>query len=230
MFVILVLYFRVIIVFSDTFRKMSCYITQDDRIQVLLTVLENMRMAANFKLGDQLKHHEKESRIEEILTLLGLYEHQMTRSSRLSGGQRKRLSIALELINNPTVMFLDEPTTGLDTHSCNQVVNLLRHLASQGRTIICTIHQPSAKLFQEFEQVYVVAAGECLYQGSTQNIVPYLSSIDLPCPMYHNPADYSELNVVFSYFIILIIFIVFNLLDFMYKKLLYLQNCGLKVL
>lgn len=174
----------------ETFRKMSCYITQDDRLQPLLTVLENMQIAADFKLGNQLKSHEKAERIEEILTVLGLYEHQMTLSGRLSGGQKKRLSIALELISNPTVMFLDEPTTGLDSHSCTQVVNLLRFLASQGRTIICTIHQPSAKLFQEFEQVYVLAQGECLYQGSANKIVPYLQSVELPCPKYHNPADY----------------------------------------
>lgn len=174
----------------DTFRKMSCYITQDDRIQTLLTVLENMRIAAEFKLGSSFKPYEKEARIEEILTLLGLYDHQYTIAKRLSGGQKKRLSIALELINNPTVMFLDEPTTGLDSHSCTQVLGLLKHLASQGRTIICTIHQPSARLFQEFEQVYVLSLGECLYQGSTKKIVPYLQSVELPCPLYHNPADY----------------------------------------
>ncbi|XP_050077230.1 ATP-binding cassette sub-family G member 4 [Anopheles maculipalpis] len=174
----------------NSFRRMTCYITQDDRLQTLLTVLENMRIAADLKLGPEVSRHEKESIIEDILTVLGLYEHQFTITKRLSGGQRKRLSIALELINNPTIMFLDEPTTGLDSFSCNQVVDLLKQLAKQGRTIICTIHQPSAKLFQEFDQVYVLSNGECMYQGCTNSLVPFLQSVDMPCPVYHNPADY----------------------------------------
>lgn len=95
----------------NAFRKMSCYITQENRLQPLLTVLENMRLAADLKLGTNVKKYEKLARIEDILTVLGLYEHQYTLSGRLSGGQKKRLSIALELINNPTIMFLDEPTT-----------------------------------------------------------------------------------------------------------------------
>uniref|UniRef100_A0A182VUV0 ABC transporter domain-containing protein n=1 Tax=Anopheles minimus TaxID=112268 RepID=A0A182VUV0_9DIPT len=174
----------------NSFRRMTCYITQVDRLQTLLTVLENMRIAADLKLGPEVSRHEKESIIEDILTVLGLYEHQFTITKRLSGGQRKRLSIALELINNPTIMFLDEPTTGLDSFSCNQVVDLLKQLAKQGRTIICTIHQPSAKLFQEFDQVYVLSNGECMYQGCTNSLVPFLHSVDMPCPVYHNPADY----------------------------------------
>lgn len=88
---------------------------------------------------------------------------------------------------------------GLDDHSCYQVVSLLKHLAAQGRTIICTIHQPSARLFQMFEQVYILAMGECLYQGGTEKIVPYLQSINLPCPKYHNPADYSNYFVITNY-------------------------------
>uniref|UniRef100_U5EUI7 Putative the eye pigment transporter n=1 Tax=Corethrella appendiculata TaxID=1370023 RepID=U5EUI7_9DIPT len=175
---------------ADSFRKMTCYITQDDRLQLLLTVLENMRIAADLKLGVNTAYEKKESIIEDILTALGLYEHQMTLAGRLSGGQKKRLSIALELISNPTIMFLDEPTTGLDSFSCTQVVQLLKQLSEQGRTIICTIHQPSAKLFQQFDQVYVLAQGECLYQGSPNRLVQYLQSIDIPCPMYHNPADF----------------------------------------
>ncbi|KAM0736709.1 ATP-binding cassette subfamily G member 4 [Formica fusca] len=174
----------------NSFRKCSAYITQDDRLEPLLTVIENMRVAADLKLPSSTSRYEKEIIIEEILTTLGLYEHMYTRSGRLSGGQKKRLSIALELVNNPTVMFLDEPTTGLDSSSCTQVVNLLKVLARQGRTIICTIHQPSASIFQLFDQVYVIAKGECLYQGTTNKLLPYLESIKLTCPMYHNPADY----------------------------------------
>ncbi|KAL6430154.1 hypothetical protein ACFW04_007724 [Cataglyphis niger] len=168
----------------------SAYITQDDRLEPLLTVVENMRVAADLKLPSSTSRQEKEIIIEEILTTLGLYEHIYTRSGRLSGGQKKRLSIALELVNNPTVMFLDEPTTGLDSSSCMQVINLLKVLARQGRTIICTIHQPSASMFQLFDQVYVLAKGECMYQGTTNKLLPYLESIKLTCPMYHNPADY----------------------------------------
>ena len=172
------------------YKKQSCYIQQDDHLQPLFTVWETMWMASNLKIGNSLSLKAKEMLIDEMLDNLDLSRTKETRCNRLSGGQKKRLSIALELLDNPPVMFLDEPTTGLDSLSSHQCIRLLRNLAKAGRTIICTIHQPSAATYEMFDTVYLLADGKCMYEGTTKNTVAYFSSIGLHCPMYHNPADY----------------------------------------
>ncbi|XP_071455034.1 ATP-binding cassette sub-family G member 1 [Hetaerina americana] len=169
----------------------SCLIQQEDHLREALTVSEAMAYTAQLKMGGRISNDLFIFQVNEILEILGLTECKDTRTSRLSGGQRKRMSIALELIDDPPIMLLDEPTTGLDSSSCTQCVNLLKHLAKDGRTIICTIHQPSALILGMFDHLYIVAEGYCTYQGSVAGLLPFISrTADLHCPQYHNPADF----------------------------------------
>lgn len=151
-----------------------------------------MSCATHLKLGFSITREEKQKLIQKILFMLGLEQKGNTPTAGLSGGQKKRLSIALEMISNPPILFLDEPTTGLDSSSCTQCISLLKRLAQDGRTIVCTIHTPSALLFEMFDRLYTITSGHCFYQGPVRELVPFLGSLGYNCPSYHNPADFSE--------------------------------------
>lgn len=175
---------------ENWFRRRSCYITQEDQLPPFMTVEEAMTMAASLKLPGGGRA-EGAVIVDEILDYLGLDSTRDTKTEKLSGGQKKRLSIALELLANPPVFFLDEPTSGLDDVAAKLAVKLLSRLAAEGRTVVCTIHQPSASMLKIFDKIYVVAAAKCVYQGTPHALIPFLSKTGFDCPTLYNPADYS---------------------------------------
>lgn len=172
---------------TSAVRLKSSYVPQDNKLHGYLTVGEAMIFAATFR---NKREQKKKQQVEQILSSLGIIEQANTFVKNLSGGQQKRLSIALELVDDPSILFLDEPTTGLDSSSSTQCIRILKNLALEGKTIICTLHTPSALEFKMFDHIYALADGNCIYQGSTDNLVPFLYDLDLVCPETFNPPDF----------------------------------------
>ncbi|XP_050539805.1 ATP-binding cassette subfamily G member 4-like [Daktulosphaira vitifoliae] len=175
----------------EAFLKESCYIMQDDHLQPYLTVLESMEISSKLKHCVTKLDVYHQVLIQRILENLNLNKKQHSLTKNLSGGECRRLSIAVELIRNPKVMFFDEPTTGLDMVSANRIVSMLRDLAKCGKTIISTIHQATSSHINLFDLLYVLSpSGQCIYYGHSSKLIDYLSSVGLQCPLHHNPADY----------------------------------------
>ena len=108
----------------------------------------------------------------------------------LSGGEKKRTSIGLEVITNPSVIFMDEPTTGLDSKSALDVAKLIKALAENGRTIISTIHQPSTDILARFDRIICLCEGRTIYDGKPLEIPQYFADLGYPPPAHTNPADH----------------------------------------
>jgi len=108
----------------------------------------------------------------------------------LSGGERKRASIGVELITNPSLIFLDEPTTGLDSTTALKILELLVKLAKSGRNVVSTIHQPNSEIFSRFDNLLLLVRGNVIYEGPAKDTVGYFASIGYQCPKLTNPADY----------------------------------------
>ncbi len=176
----------------EKLRRVACYIMQEDELMPFLSVMEYMNMSANLKLGSGVDKAVKKKIINGILVLLRLCDAKYTRVNHLSGGETKRLAIALELVSNPSVLYLDEPTSGLDSANCTYVVALLKNLAKNGRTIICTIHQPPERVFFLFDKVMLLAkGGKIVYFDRPDGMLSFFSRFGLTCPRGHNPADYA---------------------------------------
>ncbi|MFZ1086762.1 MAG: FHA domain-containing protein [Terracidiphilus sp.] len=146
--------------YYDLYRHMMGYVPQDDIVHPQLTVRQALYFSA--RLRTDLTDAEITTRTEKVLYDLGIPDKIDTvigspEKKTLSGGQRKRVNIALELITDTPVLFLDEPTSGLSSYDAESVVDLLKNLSKTGKTILTTIHQPSLKVYKQFDDLLMVS-------------------------------------------------------------------------
>ncbi|ESO86759.1 hypothetical protein LOTGIDRAFT_128491 [Lottia gigantea] len=173
----------------------SAYVRQDDRLLQYLTVKETLMFVAKLKLPSKLTQFEKESKVDEVLTELGLSHVSNTRVGGanirgISGGERRRVSIGIQLLMDPSVLFLDEPTSGLDAFTANHLIQTLEVLTKKQRTIIMSIHQPRTDIFELFHMVLVLSRGKTVYFGEAPEMIQYFTDLGFPCPQLTNPSDF----------------------------------------
>lgn len=167
---------------------------QDDILFQTMTVRECLEFAAKLKLPGTME--QKLARVDEVIATLKLTKCQNTRIGGplvkgVSGGERKRCSIGVELITDPTLIFLDEPTTGLDSFTATSVMETLGDLARKDqRTVISTIHQPNSDIYEMFDRLLLLAKGKIIYFNEARFAVDYFGSIGFQCPDLSNPADF----------------------------------------
>ncbi|CAH3142936.1 unnamed protein product [Porites evermanni] len=176
--------------------SLSAYIQQEDLFIGSLTVKEHLTFQALLRMDKHTPKKKRMERVEEVMLELGLKKCADTvigipgRLRGISGGEKKRLAFASEVLTNPLVLFADEPTSGLDSYMAQSLIGSLQRLAASGRTIMCTIHQPSSEVYAMFDSVLFLAEGRTAYMGTTAEAVPHFERLGYPCPMNYNPADY----------------------------------------
>ncbi|CAF1011653.1 unnamed protein product [Adineta ricciae] len=176
--------------YDRAMKRKLAYVLQQDLFFESLTVKQQLTYTALLRLPNHLSRKDKLAQVENIIDQLRIRKCANTPIMLISGGEKKRVNIGTELLTNPSVIFLDEPTSGLDSTSAVSLMDVLRELAMQGKTIITSIHQPSSQIFQSFDQLILLADGKGIFMGRPSNALAYFSTMNYNCPSQYNPADY----------------------------------------
>lgn len=176
-------------------RSASAYVQQEDALLGTLTPREAISFSSMMRLPASLSSEEKMRRAELLIHELDLSRCADTQcgtvfSVGLSGGEKRRVSIGVELVTNPTLLFLDEPSSGLDSSTALSIGTTLKRMAKQGRTVVCTIHSPSRSVFALFDRVLLMSKGQIAYLGDSSPMLPHLADYGFHCLAKENPADF----------------------------------------
>ncbi|CAL9734683.1 protein Snq2p [Monosporozyma servazzii] len=186
---------------DSSFERRTGYVQQQDIHIAELTVRESLIFSARMRRAQTIPDEEKIAYVEKIIQILNMEEYSDALVGAVGNGlnveQRKKLSIGVELVAKPDILlFLDEPTSGLDSQSSWSIIQLLRKLAAAGQSILCTIHQPSATLFEQFDRLLLLKkGGQTVYFGDIgENSATVLSYFERngarKCSTKENPAEY----------------------------------------
>ena len=176
------------------YKKIIGYVPQDDILLAEMTVRENILHSARLRLSCDWTDHEIQEHVDILISCLQL-EHVKdslvgnAAAPVISGGQRKRVSIGLELAAAPMALFLDEPTSGLDATSASSIMTTLKALSRLGITVVTIIHQPRQEIFESLDTLLLFAAGRMIYQGPESNVQNYFEDVGFHFPSHGNPAD-----------------------------------------
>ncbi|KAG5572715.1 hypothetical protein H5410_062481 [Solanum commersonii] len=172
---------------QETFARVSGYCEQTDIHSPQVTVHESLIFSAFLQLPKEVSNEDKMIFVDEVMDLVELDNLKdaivgLPGVTGLSAEQKKRLTIAVELVANPSIIFMDEPTSGLDARAAAIVVRTVRNTVDTGRTVVCTIHQPSIDIFEEFDELLLVKkGGQLIYAGPlgrhSQKIIEYFEAI-----------------------------------------------------
>ncbi|KAG5289873.1 ABC transporter [Histoplasma ohiense] len=180
----------------ETFRNISSYVEQEDILVGALTVEETLYFCAQLSLPSSVPKKERLERISTLLNAFGIQNQAKTLIGTpirkgISGGQKRRVSVASQLITCPKIIFLDEPTSGLDSTASFEVMSFVQKLAKKNKIIvIASIHQPSTATFETFDKLMILSAGRTCYFGSSSEMKPYLDKTGYPMPLQMNPAEF----------------------------------------
>ncbi|KAH6621251.1 P-loop containing nucleoside triphosphate hydrolase protein [Chaetomium sp. MPI-SDFR-AT-0129] len=175
---------------SSVFRHITSFVEDHDTFIDALNVRETLQFAS--RLAGLPRGAEAQERVDTLLESFGLVDQATSRiGTGISHGQKRRLTVAKQLVTGPSILFLDEPTSGLDSVASYHVISYLRRLAKRiGLVVICSIHQPSTSTFELFDKLLLLSAGKTHYFGATSQLVDYYTGIGVTIPQRANPADF----------------------------------------
>nr|ATB19621.1 putative ABCG7 [Juniperus procera] len=181
--------------FSSASHKIA-YVRQEDLFFSQLTVRETLSLAVELQLSKLTSSEDREKYVDDLLNRLGLVSCANcivgdAKVRGISGGEKKRLSVACELIASPSVIFADEPTTGLDAFQAEKVMETLQKLAQDGHTVVCSIHQPRGSIYAKFDDLILLSEGAVVYAGpAKEEPLSYFSKYGFVCDEHVNPAEF----------------------------------------